>query len=154
MLVDPFINGVAEFHDRHRAMRLDVDNMSYEVMQLNFVLTKFLDAGLTDCFVRQELLALEERIGNVNTGLSEETISVNMKQRKHGSLRGQSSSNLEPCCICQVRILSDVFIHYQIIVVPEQPFWLICQLKFVLFRVLKSGGIHIWRYHGHFGLWA
>ncbi|KAK4724336.1 hypothetical protein R3W88_027115 [Solanum pinnatisectum] len=78
MLVDPFINGVAEFHDRHRAMRLDVDNMSYE-----------------------ELLALEERIGNVNTGLSEETISVNMKQRKHGSVRGQSSSNLEPCCICR-----------------------------------------------------
>ncbi|MCD7448052.1 hypothetical protein HAX54_037366 [Datura stramonium] len=78
MLVDPFINGVAEFHDRHRDMRLDVDNMSYE-----------------------ELLALEERIGNVNTGLSEETISVNMKQRKHGSVRRQSSPNLEPCCICQ-----------------------------------------------------
>ncbi|XP_060176027.1 E3 ubiquitin-protein ligase MBR1-like [Lycium barbarum] len=78
MLVDPFINGVAEFHDRHRDMRLDVDNMSYE-----------------------ELLALEERIGNVNTGLSEETISVNMKQRKHESVRRRSSSNLEPCSICQ-----------------------------------------------------
>lgn len=78
MLVDPFINGIAEFHDRHRAMRLDVDNMSYE-----------------------ELLALEEHIGNVNTGLSEETILVNLKQRKHGSVHGQSSSNLEPCCICQ-----------------------------------------------------
>ncbi|XP_055807139.1 E3 ubiquitin-protein ligase MBR2-like [Solanum dulcamara] len=78
MLVDPFINGVAEFPDRHRAMRLDVDNMSYE-----------------------ELLALEEHIGNVNTGLSEETISLNMKQRKHGYVRGRSSSNLEPCCICQ-----------------------------------------------------
>lgn len=33
MLLDPFINGVAEMHDRHRDMRLDVDNMSYEVMQ-------------------------------------------------------------------------------------------------------------------------
>lgn len=31
MLFDPFINGVAELHDRHRDMRLDVDNMSYEV---------------------------------------------------------------------------------------------------------------------------
>ncbi|XP_016441814.2 LOW QUALITY PROTEIN: E3 ubiquitin-protein ligase MBR2 [Nicotiana tabacum] len=78
MLVDPFINGAAEFHDRHRDLRLDVDNMSYE-----------------------ELLALEERIGNVNTGLSEETISVHMKQRKHESVYGRSSSNLEPCCICQ-----------------------------------------------------
>ncbi|XP_016441339.1 E3 ubiquitin-protein ligase MBR2-like isoform X1 [Nicotiana tabacum] len=78
MLGDPFINGVAEFHDRHRDMRLDVDNMYYE-----------------------ELLALEERIGNVNTGLTEETIWVNMKQRKHESVYGRSSSNLEPCCICQ-----------------------------------------------------
>lgn len=32
MLIDPFINGYAELHDRHRDMRLDVDNMSYEVL--------------------------------------------------------------------------------------------------------------------------
>lgn len=51
MLVDPFINGIAEFHDRHRAMRLDVDNMSYEVMSFSFVVNKFLDAGLIDYFV-------------------------------------------------------------------------------------------------------
>ncbi|KAM5549350.1 hypothetical protein ABKV19_000659 [Rosa sericea] len=32
MLFDPFIyHGMAEMHDRHRDMRLDVDNMSYEV---------------------------------------------------------------------------------------------------------------------------
>lgn len=31
MLFNPFTNGVAEMHDRHRDMRLDVDNMSYEV---------------------------------------------------------------------------------------------------------------------------
>ena len=32
MLFDPFIyHGMAETHDRHRDMRLDVDNMSYEV---------------------------------------------------------------------------------------------------------------------------
>ena len=32
MLFDPFIyHGMAEIHDRHRDMRLDVDNMSYEV---------------------------------------------------------------------------------------------------------------------------
>ena len=32
MLFDPFIyRGMAETQDRHRDMRLDVDNMSYEV---------------------------------------------------------------------------------------------------------------------------
>ncbi|XP_059314016.1 E3 ubiquitin-protein ligase MBR2 isoform X1 [Lycium ferocissimum] len=78
MMLDPFVNGVAELHDRHRGMRLDVDNMSYE-----------------------ELLALEERIGSVNTGLSEETIFGRMKQRKHGLICGGSSSEMEPCCICR-----------------------------------------------------
>ncbi|CAL5387946.1 unnamed protein product [Camellia sinensis] len=78
MLFDPFINGVVELNDRHRDMRLDVDNMSYE-----------------------ELLALEERIGNVNTGLSEETIMKSMQQRKYLSLLERTPSNMEPCCICQ-----------------------------------------------------
>ncbi|XP_059647803.1 E3 ubiquitin-protein ligase MBR2-like [Cornus florida] len=78
MLFDPFINGVAELHDRHRDMRLDVDNMSYE-----------------------ELLALEERIGNVNTGLSEETIFQAIPQRKHLSIAEGPVPNLEPCCICR-----------------------------------------------------
>lgn len=38
MLFDPFVyHGMAELHDRHRDMRLDVDNMSYEVKErLNF----------------------------------------------------------------------------------------------------------------------
>ncbi|KAG5625177.1 hypothetical protein H5410_010395 [Solanum commersonii] len=75
MMLDSFLNGAAEIHDTHRGMRLDVDNMSYE-----------------------ELLALEERIGNVNTGLSEGTILERMKQRKHDSIYGGSSS---PCCICR-----------------------------------------------------
>ncbi|KAK8309134.1 hypothetical protein V6Z12_D02G107400 [Gossypium hirsutum] len=59
------ILGVADSHDRHRDMRLDVDNMSYE-----------------------ELLALEERIGNVSTGLSEETILNRLERRKHSSAPG------------------------------------------------------------------
>ncbi|KAL6514227.1 hypothetical protein OROHE_019214 [Orobanche hederae] len=77
MLVDPFMNGFAELHDTHRDMRLDVDNMSYE-----------------------ELLALEERIGSVNTGLSEERIRVSMKQWIFET-PGFFLSNSEPCCICQ-----------------------------------------------------
>ncbi|KAG7941425.1 hypothetical protein I3843_16G042700 [Carya illinoinensis] len=69
--------GVADIHDRYRDMRLDVDNMSYE-----------------------ELLALEERIGNVSTGLSEETILNRLRQRKCSIAVG-SQLDAEPCCICQ-----------------------------------------------------
>ncbi|XP_020270707.1 probable E3 ubiquitin-protein ligase HIP1 isoform X2 [Asparagus officinalis] len=65
-------------YDRHRDMRLDVDNMSYE-----------------------ELLALTERIGNVSTGISEETIVKCLKQRKYISLTEETPSDVEPCCICQ-----------------------------------------------------
>ncbi|KAJ7967472.1 E3 ubiquitin-protein ligase MBR2 [Quillaja saponaria] len=79
MLFDPFIyHGVAEMHDRHRDMRLDVDNMSYE-----------------------ELLALEERMGDVSTGLSEEMIMKLMKQQVYVSVMTESPPDLEPCCICQ-----------------------------------------------------
>ncbi|XP_050204065.1 probable E3 ubiquitin-protein ligase RHG1A isoform X2 [Mercurialis annua] len=69
--------GVADVHDRHRDMRLDVDNMSYE-----------------------ELLALEERIGNVSTGLSEETVLNRLKQRKYSVAVG-TEVEAEPCCVCQ-----------------------------------------------------
>lgn len=37
MHIDPFIDGFAELHDRHRDMRLDVDNMSYEVLHSNHI---------------------------------------------------------------------------------------------------------------------
>ncbi|KAK9271293.1 hypothetical protein L1049_026883 [Liquidambar formosana] len=70
--------GVADVHDRHRDMRLDVDNMSYE-----------------------ELLALEERIGNVNTGLSEDAILNRLKQRKYVSIAIGAQLEAEPCSICQ-----------------------------------------------------
>ncbi|KAI4367608.1 hypothetical protein MLD38_023327 [Melastoma candidum] len=78
LVFEPFVHhGLAELHDRHRDMRLDVDNMSYE-----------------------ELLALEERIGDVNTGLSEETILKCMQQKKRlGSDIAETMQ--EPCCICQ-----------------------------------------------------
>lgn len=52
MIVDrSTLYGSRHMFDQHRDMRLDIDSMSYE-----------------------ELLALEERIGNVNTGLSEDLI--------------------------------------------------------------------------------
>ncbi|PQQ04985.1 E3 ubiquitin-protein ligase MBR2 [Prunus yedoensis var. nudiflora] len=49
----------------------------------------------------EELLALEERIGDVSTGLSEETIVKLMKQRKIFSITAESSADMEPCCVCQ-----------------------------------------------------
>ncbi|XLR50322.1 hypothetical protein HN51_001002 [Arachis hypogaea] len=80
MLFDPFIyHGMAELHDRHREMRLGVDNTSYE-----------------------ELLALEERIGDVSTGLSEDVIMKSIKQQIYMSVMAESSTDLEPCCICQL----------------------------------------------------
>ncbi|KAL6651517.1 hypothetical protein ACP70R_010442 [Stipagrostis hirtigluma subsp. patula] len=72
-----FYGGV-DIHDRHRDMRLDIDNMSYE-----------------------ELLALEERIGNVSTGLSDEAVTKLLKQRKFSSWKLEATFNHEPCCICQ-----------------------------------------------------
>lgn len=69
----------ANLIDRHREMRLDVDNMSYE-----------------------ELLALGERIGYVNTGLTEEKIMSNMKQWKYALISLEDPpTGVEPCCICQ-----------------------------------------------------
>lgn len=70
--------GMGHTHDRHRDMRLDVDNMTYE-----------------------ELLALEERIGNVSTGLNEETILKVLKRRKYFSIAMVSQLEEEPCCVCQ-----------------------------------------------------
>ncbi|XP_042046867.1 probable E3 ubiquitin-protein ligase RHG1A isoform X3 [Salvia splendens] len=70
--------GMADTHDRHRDMRLDVDNMSYE-----------------------ELLALEERIGNVCTGLSEESVTSRLKRRKYLSGKAKNAAEMEPCSICR-----------------------------------------------------
>lgn len=80
MLLDHsiFFN-MADINDRHRDMRMDVDNMSYE-----------------------ELLALEERIGNVCTGLKEGTILKHLKQRKFKVTRPKDvETEPEPCSICR-----------------------------------------------------
>ncbi|XP_074576972.1 uncharacterized protein LOC141833426 isoform X2 [Curcuma longa] len=65
----------ANLHDQHRDMRLDIDDMSYE-----------------------ELLALGERIGNVSTGLSEETVSSCMVETVHHSC--QQIQDEGKCAIC------------------------------------------------------
>ncbi|ONK77040.1 uncharacterized protein A4U43_C02F2480 [Asparagus officinalis] len=64
--------------DQHRDMRLDIDNMSYE-----------------------ELLALEERIGNVNTGLSGDTIPKCLVETAHcSSNQIQYEKEEKNCIIC------------------------------------------------------
>ncbi|KAJ0979345.1 hypothetical protein J5N97_014819 [Dioscorea zingiberensis] len=64
--------------DQHRDMRLDIDNMSYE-----------------------ELLALEETIGSVSTGLSEEAISKNLRHTIYcSSDQTLDDQQEERCTIC------------------------------------------------------
>ncbi|KAK9041604.1 hypothetical protein V6N11_016696 [Hibiscus sabdariffa] len=81
-----FYEEVGNFVDHHRDMRLDIEDMSYE-----------------------ELLALGERIGSVNTGLSEETITNKLKTRTFSTfvaninLEEVAPIDQEPgsCIICQ-----------------------------------------------------
>lgn len=61
----------------------------------------------------QELLALEERIGNVCTGLGEETIASHLKQKKYmGGSKTNDPIETEPCSICRVRAFSSTHISF------------------------------------------
>ncbi|KAJ6740342.1 E3 UBIQUITIN-PROTEIN LIGASE MBR2-LIKE [Salix purpurea] len=82
MLVDGsalFGDSDDEEADELENMRLDVDSMSYE-----------------------QLLALEEQMGNVSTGLSEDAIVATLKHWKYRAVVDDGSDTEdEPCCICQ-----------------------------------------------------
>uniref|UniRef100_A0A2N9F6U1 RING-type E3 ubiquitin transferase n=1 Tax=Fagus sylvatica TaxID=28930 RepID=A0A2N9F6U1_FAGSY len=79
MVIDrSVLYAVPEEDDMHEDMRLDVDNMSYE-----------------------ELVDLEEDIGNVSTGPSEQAILANLRRRKYEPIALGSPVNNESCCICQ-----------------------------------------------------
>ncbi|XP_042499985.1 probable E3 ubiquitin-protein ligase ZFP1 isoform X2 [Macadamia integrifolia] len=79
-------SGFGNFSDHHSDMRLDIDHMTYE-----------------------ELLALEERIGNVRVGLTEEKIIRHLKSRYHVSPAAcinldepvGMDQDVEACIICQ-----------------------------------------------------
>ncbi|KAG0608896.1 hypothetical protein M758_8G141300 [Ceratodon purpureus] len=82
MLEATLLFGGMGLHDQHSDMRLDVDNMSYE-----------------------ELLALEERIGNVSTGLTSDAIAQKLKRTRYSSLdavvaRYSQECDIK-CSICQ-----------------------------------------------------
>ncbi|GMP96082.1 hypothetical protein CsSME_00044884 [Camellia sinensis var. sinensis] len=75
------------FSDQYGNIRLDIDDISYEVVKFNF--------GFG-----QELLAQGERIGNVNTGLSEDMTSKCLTETKIYSDRNNEERT---CCICLTR---------------------------------------------------
>ncbi|GMH12400.1 hypothetical protein Nepgr_014241 [Nepenthes gracilis] len=79
-----FLGGLA-FHDQHRDMRLDIDDMSYE-----------------------ELLALEERMGIVSTALTEEELEKCLKRSIYqaataeaGAMDFREDNDGIKCSICQ-----------------------------------------------------
>ncbi|ONK69573.1 uncharacterized protein A4U43_C05F24390 [Asparagus officinalis] len=77
-----FLGGFS-FHDQHRDMRLDIDNMSYE-----------------------DLLALEEKMGTVSTALSEEALAKCLKRSSYVpacQVPGVSTHGEDDvkCSICQ-----------------------------------------------------
>ncbi|KAK8717478.1 hypothetical protein V6N13_044746 [Hibiscus sabdariffa] len=73
-----FLQGMYALEDVHDDMRLDVDNMSHE-----------------------ELLDLEEQMGNVSTGLGEEAILANLRRRRFQPISVVTTAEAEQCCICQ-----------------------------------------------------
>ncbi|XP_026663705.2 uncharacterized protein LOC103715640 isoform X2 [Phoenix dactylifera] len=84
-----FLGGLS-FHDQHRDMRMDIDNMSYE-----------------------ELLALEEKMGTVSTALSEEQLSKCLKRsiyRPASEVLGiMDSGDDTECSICQISNFSPFY---------------------------------------------
>lgn len=107
--------GSRSMFDQHRDMRLDIDDMGYEVSSETLLCFAFCFhlAAICSALIlwhEQELLALGERIGHVNTGLSEELISKCMTE----SIYCSSGQNHEEgnCVICLVSIviLSEMYI--------------------------------------------
>lgn len=81
MLEATFLLGGIDIYDQHRDLRLDVDSMSYE-----------------------DLLELGDRIGYVNTGLSEDAIFQCLQKIKHCIMEARSTcltENERKCSICQ-----------------------------------------------------
>ncbi|XP_074317282.1 uncharacterized protein LOC141653419 [Silene latifolia] len=73
-----FLGGLA-FHDQHREMRLDIDNMSYE-----------------------ELLALGDRMGTVSTPVPEEDLAKCLEKSVfQGTMDCSEDENDIKCSICQ-----------------------------------------------------
>jgi E3 ubiquitin-protein ligase RNF38/44 len=118
--------------DEHSDMRLDVDNMTYEV-RIFFRNVDLCNVHHTVCaymcisinsffffvFTLQELVALEEQIGDVNTGLSESYIQENLRSSFYipgAACMSDQTSELsvesDACIICQVSLLPCSLLNY------------------------------------------
>lgn len=107
--------GSRHTRDQHRDMRLDIDNMTYEVSIIFSAIVLFpslftgevliiygkwwLPNNLGNVWSMQELLALGDRIGNVNTGLSEDSISKCLSEAIYCSADQNQEGS---CAICLV----------------------------------------------------
>ncbi|CAL9752140.1 unnamed protein product, partial [Musa acuminata subsp. burmannicoides] len=78
MMGQPTLYDPMHMFDQHHGMRLDIDNKSYE-----------------------KLLALEERIGDVSTGLSEDAVRTSLSETIYCmSDRFQDGQDEDRCAIC------------------------------------------------------
>ena len=110
-----FYESRAAAADPHRDMRLDIDNMSYEVnttfcffAPLALEIWAFLLTLPLDC--PQDLLALGEFLGNVNTGLADEKISKCVREvvccNSDQMQNDQEDQDDGSCVICLVHFLN------------------------------------------------
>ncbi|KAI8563834.1 hypothetical protein RHMOL_Rhmol03G0140000 [Rhododendron molle] len=93
--------------DQYGDMRLDIDNMGYEVVKCHFKSPFFcklfflgdsiLQLSSLLLWLCKELLALGERIGNVSTGVSEDMIKKCLMETKNSSAQNDEEGT---CCIC------------------------------------------------------
>ena len=113
MMGHPTLYDPMHMFDQHHGMRLDIDNMSYEVIKcLLFHLIFFWNCSFvisSSGVSVQELLALEERIGDVSTGLSEDAIRTSLSETIYCmSDRFQDGQDEDRCAICLVNLSNQV----------------------------------------------
>ncbi|RZR92338.1 hypothetical protein BHM03_00020610 [Ensete ventricosum] len=97
------------FHDQYRDMRMDIDNMSYEVCYNRVCRNSQMRISQEPFFsLEQELLVLEEKIGTVSTALTEEALSRCLKRSNYmpasliSGFSGLDEAGAK-CSICQVQ---------------------------------------------------
>ncbi|KAF5814679.1 putative Transposase-associated domain-containing protein [Helianthus annuus] len=80
MLLNQFVfYGLVDIHDRHRDMRLDIDNMSYEVMKITF----FVHFIYNDAIMNRDNINFNIRSGAVAVGRADWKREYWIDQRKH-----------------------------------------------------------------------